>query len=231
MARWRRNNYSGILVLCVVLILLTLYFAAGSIEVLSRPTASYPPGSTAAAEIGKSAFLGVIALCLFAPFAVWGPFSRGRFPQEWSNYGRLLYTWACGLTLLHIAVAFHVAHEWSHSRAFDHVEAASRFGAGLYVNYLFAALWLADVVWAWMNLKHYLIRSRWVGWGFLVFMAFIVFNAAVVFGTGTRRWVSAILFVVPLYAIWATWPHQTHEPGSKPGSKEVQGISAGHSPT
>src|SRR5262245_4941150 len=57
---------------------------------------------------------------------------------------RLFYTWGCAMCLLHIAVAFHLAHAWSQQAAFDHVERASGFGAGLYVNYLFAAVWVAD---------------------------------------------------------------------------------------
>src|SRR5262245_8503613 len=156
------NHSTRVFVLCLVLILLTLYFAGESIEALGSPSGRNPLGSVKEAEIGKSAFLAVIAWCLIAPFTVWERFSRGRFPPEWSNIGRLFYTWACGLTLLHIAVAFHIAHDWSHTRAYDHVEAASRFGPGLYVNYLFAALWLADVVWSWVNLDHYLNRPRWV---------------------------------------------------------------------
>jgi hypothetical protein len=216
---------------CLALVILTMWFAGRSIDAVIWAH-RYPPGDT----VGGSGFHAVVAWCLFGSFAVWGVYTRGRFPRDWANYGRLFYTWAFLLFLLHIAVAFNVRHQWSHEKAFDHVETVSGFGPGIYVNYLFAAIWLADVVWAWVALDHYLNRPRWLSWSVLAFMAFIVFNAAVVFGTGNWRIVSAVLFLIPLYALWATHPWvvvstKTSEPGTWPGSGDAARSTNSHSPT
>jgi hypothetical protein len=68
------------------------------------------------------------------------------------------------------------------------------------VNYLFAAVWLADVLWMWVAPNSYRHRPRWVGFAVHSFLAFIVFNAAVVFATDPLPRAAAILFSVVL--VW-----------------------------
>jgi hypothetical protein len=111
-----------------------------------------------------------------------------------AELARLVWTWGCLLCLFHLAVAFHVGHGWSHRAAFRHVEEASGFGPGLFVNYLFAAVWVADAAWAWVAFDHYLKRPVWVKWTVVGFMGFVVVNAAVVFGSDWR-----------LQLFWAAW--------------------------
>jgi hypothetical protein len=134
------------------------------------------------------------------PFAVrnWQPEQPG-FP---AGRTRWAYTIAWGLCLLHIAIAFHVGHAWSHRAAFDHTERVSGFGPGIFVNYLFVLVWTGDVFWAWINLDSYLGRPAWVNWLVLGFMGFVVFNAAVVFGGGMQRWASLLFLVGPLLVTW-----------------------------
>jgi hypothetical protein len=232
MTETRREQTFGIFVCGFALLFFTLYIAGHSIELLARGVQA----NLWQSGIAESGYHAVVAWSLFGAFAVWGQYSRGRFPHVWANYGRLFYTWAALLCVLHVTVAFHVGHAWSHTKAYEHVETISGFGPGIYVNYGFAAVWLADVVWAWVALDHYLNRSRWLSWSLLVFMAFIVFNAAVVFGTGNRRIVSGVLFLIPLYAIWATRPWaaprmKTNEPGPVPGSEHAPQSTDSHSPT
>ena len=149
-----REQRLGVFAFGVILFFLTAYLARDSVEVLLRPPTHQPLGSVPVREINDSAFLAVIAWCLASPFAVWGPLTRCRAQADRVRYGRLLYTWACALTLLHIAVAFHAAHGWSHERAYQHVETASGFGPGLYVNYAFVLVWVLDVLWAWVRSRN-----------------------------------------------------------------------------
>lgn len=107
---------------------------------------------------------------------------------------RLAYTAGLAMCALHIAVAFHVGHAWSHRAAFDHVEAVGGYGWGLYVNYLFAAVWLFDAGWCWVSLDGYRSRPRWVNRLIHGFMAFIVFNATVVFGPPVTGVLCGIIF-------------------------------------
>lgn len=134
---------------------------------------------------------------------------------------RIINTLGCLLCLFHIAVAFHVGHEWSHRKAFEHTERASGFGWGVWVNYTFALVWVADVAWMWLAFDHYLKRPRWLRWSVVGFMGFIVFNAAFVFGSGANRWLwlaFASVLVVLVVAPWRWWGKRTPFSGGPNGS-------------
>jgi hypothetical protein len=106
--------------------------------------------------------------------------------------------WALGLAsfLVHVGLAFHHHHDWSHAEAMRHVEQASGFGPGIFLSYLFTLLWALDAVWwcAWP--QSYANRPAAAGrclHGFLLFMAF---NATVVFESGLIRWAGLVGFLV-----------------------------------
>lgn len=100
---------------------------------------------------------------------------------------RFMWAFGCVLCLLHIAVAFHLGHGWSHEAAWKHTRQASGFGDGISVNYAVAVVWLADAIWLCVSLESYFARPRWLHWAIHGFLAFIVINAAVVFGSWTAR--------------------------------------------
>lgn len=107
--------------------------------------------------------------------------------------GRLPWTFGAALCVAHVAAAFHWVHEWSHAHA---VAATARqtgeivgleFGGGVWANYLLLAVWSADAAWRWLDPRRYWERPRaWTGW-ILGFLAFILFNATVVFGGWAGR--------------------------------------------
>ena len=105
---------------------------------------------------------------------------------------RWLWTWACVTFLIHVACAFHFSHRWSHTHAFEQTRLESGFGEGLYVNYLFIALWICDVSWWWINPERYALRPRWIDRLLHGFMLFIAFNATVVFERGAIRYAGLI---------------------------------------
>jgi hypothetical protein len=104
------------------------------------------------------------------------------------------WTAGCVAFLLHVATAFQFVHHWSHAEAYADTARQTAdligldWGGGLYFNYLFAAVWLADVAWWWLNPNSYLTRPCWVEWLVQGYLAFIAFNATVVFGHGAIRW-------------------------------------------
>ena len=106
--------------------------------------------------------------------------------------------WVAGwLTfLVHVAAAFHVAHGWSHAAAYGHTERTAGVGEGIYVNYLFGLVWGADAVWFAGFPGSYARRPRWIGWAVHMFLAFVVFNATVVYGTGLARWMGVVVFAL-----------------------------------
>jgi len=117
----------------------------------------------------------------------------GMSREDWqahSRRGRLtrwLWSWALITFLVHVACAFHFTHHWSHGHAVETTQRESGFGAGVYVNYLFMALWAADVSYWWLAPSRYGTRSRWIDRGLHGFMIFIAFNATVVFEGGLVR--------------------------------------------
>jgi hypothetical protein len=111
-----------------------------------------------------------------------------------ARWARRLWTlgWAC--YLVHVAVAFHFAHHWSHAEAVAHVERTSGFGPGIFFSHLFGLLWTADVAWWWLAPASHAWRPRWVGYALHGYLAFIAFNATVVFGQGLTRWAGVGVF-------------------------------------
>ena len=93
------------------------------------------------------------------------------------------------VALAHVLTAFALAHGWSHAAAVAHTERASGFGFGVYVNELFLLAWLADALWRLCGPP-----PKWWTWAAHGFLAFIVFNAAVAFGSWPARGVGAACF-------------------------------------
>src|SRR4051794_27817404 len=91
--------------------------------------------------------------------------------------------------LAHVLVVFHFAHGWSHTAAYEYTSVRTAevcgitFGGGLYVNYTFTLLWLADAGWWWLVPATYLTRPRWLGLLVHSIFVFMIFNATVVFGS------------------------------------------------
>lgn len=123
--------------------------------------------------------------------------------HAWSSATRAAYTAGCVTLWVHVGLAFHSAHGWSHASAVRHtaeqtaamVGVAS--GAGVYLNYLFMAVWAADAAYWWGH-GHvgYRRRSRGLTWAVHGFLAFIVFNAAVVFVGGWPQVMGVVVSVV-----------------------------------
>src|SRR5882724_4027554 len=103
---------------------------------------------------------------------------------------RLFWTGGFAAFLIHVACAFHFYHHWSHAAAYQDTAQKTAaatgldWGGGLYLNYLFALVWGVDVFWWWCNAASYTARARIVEWSVQGFLAFMAFNATVVFGHG-----------------------------------------------
>jgi hypothetical protein len=99
-----------------------------------------------------------------------------------------LTSWRLGAVACaaHVCVAFHLGHGWSHAAAWEHTREASGFGDGIFVNYALVVVWLADAVYPARG------GARW--WLVRGFVAFVMVNAAVVFGS----WLARAVFVSAL---------------------------------
>ena len=115
-----------------------------------------------------------------------------------------LARWVWGLAaiafVVHVACAFHFFHSWSHEAAF--VETARQTkeltgfdsGSGLYLNYVFTLIWIADAVWWYVvGDARYLLRSKWLVVALHGFFLFMIVNGTIVFGRGPVRAFGAVL--------------------------------------
>lgn len=115
---------------------------------------------------------------------------------------RLLWTAGCLCLLIHVACAFHFYHDWSHGRAFARTAADTKqqigwsIGAGVYFNYIMIAVWSVDVAWWWIGPASYAGRPAIVSALLQGYLFFIAFNGAVVFETGSLRWIGTAATVI-----------------------------------
>ena len=132
---------------------------------------------------------------------------QSRGDEDWraqTTIGRLArwcWTWAIVVFLVHLAVAFHYYHGWSHTHALERTRQVSGVGEGIYVSYFFTWCWIADALWWWWQPARYAARSVWIDRALHTFMLFIVFNGMVVFETGGIRWAGCAMFAL-LAAVW-----------------------------
>src|SRR5262249_13594077 len=129
-------------------------------------------------------------------------------PADWfaeSGLGRLAracWTLSWLAYLIHLGMAFHHYHHWSHADAIEHTREVSGVGEGIYVSHLFTLAWTADVAWWWLRPRTYAVRPAWVGWALHGFMLFMIFNATVVYEQGLIRGAGWAL-TVGLAGLWA----------------------------
>jgi hypothetical protein len=120
--------------------------------------------------------------------------------DEWTaingrgRLARLLWTFAWATYLVHLAMAFHFYHYWSHADAMEHTREVSGIAEGIFVSHLFTLAWTADVLAWWLRPAWYARRPAWIGWLLHGFMVFIIFNGTVVYETGLIRWAGVAMF-------------------------------------
>jgi hypothetical protein len=118
-----------------------------------------------------------------------------RREPEFDRLARAIWTAGIALALIHVFLAFQFVYGWDHDAA---IEATTRqtaevvdssFRGGIFVNYAFLLIWLADVCWWWLSPESHASRSRRLELGRLALFAFMFFNGAIVFASRPGRWI------------------------------------------
>lgn len=144
-----------------------------------------------------------LALALFAGGEV-GKRSRAAHGHPWA--------WPCSalgalLLVIHIVLAMAVRHGWSHAAAIASTASQTKavfgidWGGGLYVNYVFVAVWTAELLWWRLAPSRYELRRPALMWVSRVFYLIVIANAAVIFAAGWRRILGAAI-VAALLVAW-----------------------------
>ncbi|MDQ3172027.1 MAG: hypothetical protein M3Q55_18015 [Acidobacteriota bacterium] len=119
---------------------------------------------------------------------------------------RLVWTAGAVLLAIHIAIAFHTRHAWSHDAAYVTTARQSEAltgvaaGWGLYLNYLLLVVWLADAAWWWLRPSAYVRRNRTVEAAVFSFFLFMMVNGAIVFAVTPMRWFGVVCVAAVLAA-------------------------------
>lgn len=136
---------------------------------------------------------------------------RGR-----RDTARVVWTSGAALLGIHIALAFHYWHGWSHAAAYESTAIQSEqltgvaSGWGIYLNYALLAVWIADAGWWWGAPRAYERRSRALDHAVFAFFLFMMVNGAVVFATTGMRYAGAAAVVIAVVARLA--PHRDPKP-------------------
>ena len=148
-----------------------------------------------------------LALGLYAAAQV----ARRRRAAATSGAGLWLLTSGWGLYIAHVLLAFDVHYDWSHGTAYaetaTQTEALTgwRWGGGLYVNYLFSAVWGVELCWWRWTPESYERRAHWAELAMRAFFLFMIVNGAVVFVSGPQQWLG-VLSVAVLLVAWRPCP-------------------------
>ena len=127
---------------------------------------------------------------------------------------RLLWTAGALLALMHSAAAFAVFHGWSHRAA---AAATARqtaavtglsWGGGVFFNYAFLVIWVADAIWWWVSPRGYERRPRAIDRFVRGFLFFMFVNGAIVFADGGMR----LLGVAAVGLVSITWSTRLFKP-------------------
>lgn len=128
---------------------------------------------------------------------------RGSPPPAWAWWA---FSLGLGLAIVHTLVSFHLVHDWVHHDAVRSTALQTEavygvpVGSGVYVNYLFFAVWLADAWW-WRTSPAGYVRPTAVTWALRGFYMIVIVNAAIVFAAGPRR-VLGIALTSWLAGVW-----------------------------
>jgi len=132
----------------------------------------------------------------------------GEKPGHPTSPPRFLWSLGCAVFLIHVLGAFSVFHDWSHAAAVKHTERQSMLGTGfeagwgIYVNYLFLMVWIADLAWWWrVGDVRYRARKPAAFWALHGFFLFMIFFGGFFFVDSSRQWFGLAATILGLVSV------------------------------
>lgn len=119
-----------------------------------------------------------------------GDVARSRRPLTPPRWAWWAFASGLVLALAHALLAFALVHGWSHEDAVRTTAAQTEgvfglaVGAGVYVNYVFFAVWAADAAWWRLASSARPVAATWTLRAFYLVM---ILNGAVIFAADWRR--------------------------------------------
>jgi hypothetical protein len=167
-----------------------------------------------ASDVDTSGIWQVLAVrgSIAAATLAWATAECLRWRAPWRFAGARA-AWSIGalLVVVHSVAVFHFIHQWNHDAALAHTAQQTSaltgldWSWGLYVNYVFITLWIADCAWAWLDPVAYRQRSLTARDTLLAVFLFMFVNGAVIFAP----WPSRALGIAAVAAVvWSRWTAQ-----------------------
>lgn len=118
---------------------------------------------------------------------------------------------AAGLAslIVHILIAFHWRYNWSHTAALQDTAAQTaaltgfQSGSGLYLNYLFAFVWMTALIRS--RNRPTQARPGTFDWAIRGFFLFMFSNATFIFVANPAKWLGLAGCLVLLVAWYSAW--------------------------
>ena len=136
-----------------------------------------------------------------------------RFHGPTASVVRVLWSLGCLINAIHILMAMIFYHDLSHQHAIEDTAAKTfavtgiRWGGGVYINYLFSAYWMVDVVLWWCKGLRWPRNNRTYNIVLHLIFGFIVINATAVFGPRFWMVVIPLLYLPVVFQIYRIiWP-------------------------
>ncbi|MEQ1827696.1 MAG: hypothetical protein ABL921_17180 [Pirellula sp.] len=160
------------------------------------------PSPVTAAQVASLWAIRLAMICMVVVFAaeICGKAKTNRYVVMGWTLGALL-------ALGHSLGALITFHDFNQSEAFESTAQQTealigiRVGAGLYVNYIFVAVWLFDAILRGIAPARYAQLPKFYAWAVNGFLVFIAINGAIVFKSGLIRGIG-IACVAVLFALW-----------------------------
>lgn len=149
----------------------------------------------------------IVALTIWAALALYVAGEAGRARRPPAAWARRIWLLGGLLYLGHVATAFGIHHDWSHAAAYAYTAAQTEayfgldWGGGLWVNYAFTVIWVAEGLWWQLAPANYARRRPVLTTVVRSAFLFMIINGAVVFVDGPRRLIG-IGVLAALIGIW-----------------------------
>lgn len=149
----------------------------------------------------------IVALTIWTALFLYAAGEYGRALRPPAAWARPLWLLGALVYLGHVAAAFGVHHDWSHAAAYAYTAAQTdayfglNWGGGLWVNYAFTAVWVAEGLWWQLAPAHYARRPPVLTTAVRAVFVFMIANGAVVFVEGPRRLIG-VGVLAALIGIW-----------------------------
>lgn len=149
----------------------------------------------------------IVALTIWTALALYTAGEYGRARRPAAGWARSVWLLGALVYLGHVAAAFGFHHDWSHAAAYAHTAARTAalvgldWGGGIWVNYAFTVIWVAEGLWWQLAPTHYAQRPPVLTTTVRGVFLFMILNGAVVFVEGPRRLIG-VGVLAALVGIW-----------------------------